>query len=89
MTMRATVLRFQREYQLGTALGKREVVDAIRCTERSCRDPHCFHEKVLGVYKAVPLGTLVGGNPFRRIASYARIKLANLRLKVVQHSRLP
>ena len=79
-SIQAVVHRLQRVHE-GEALRPGEFTDVIRCSDDACEamkhGEECSHPKVIGVYRAIPLGTVVGGNIFRKVESYLRIKLAN------------
>lgn len=81
-TIHATIHRLQRPYDYNPgSLARDEFLSYACCSAEYPGNPHpaSDHEPRLGVYKAIPLGTVVGGSPLQKVGSYIRTKLANLR----------
>ncbi len=84
-SLEAVIHRFQRIHE-GGELADGEFVDVARCSDDTCEAlknaDECEHPKIMAVYRAIPLGTLVGGTFRQKVESFIRIKLANLKLKL-------
>ena len=76
-TMEAVIHRFQRRATQDEQLAPGEFI-ALSCCSLDMNALHAEdHDKSFGVYKAIDIGTVVGGTFLQKVGSFLKIKLAN------------